>query len=66
MCTSESKEDQINALCQKVAQEHCAKLLESITDQPLADHRAAFLGMYIITLYDLKMINILYLILLIF
>ena len=44
MCTSESKEDQINALCQKVAQENCAKLLESITDQPLADHRAAFLG----------------------
>jgi hypothetical protein len=44
MCTSESKEDQINALCQKVAQEHCAKLLESITDQPLADHRAAFLA----------------------
>ena len=53
MCTSESKEDQINALCQKVAQEHCAKLLESITDQPLADHRAAFLGMNIVTLlYD--------------
>ena len=44
MCTSESKEDQINALCQKVAQENCAKLLESIIDQPLADHRAAFLG----------------------
>ena len=51
MCTSESKEDQINALCQKVAQENCTKLLESITDQPLADHRAAFLGIILHILF---------------
>ena len=52
MCTSESKEDQINALCQKVAQENCAKLLESITDQPLADHRAAFLGNFTFIIFE--------------
>ena len=59
MCTSESKEDQINALCQKVAQENCTKLLESITDQPLADHRAAFLGnfSYIIFKNSVKLIS---------
>ena len=32
MCTSESKEDQINALCQNTAQDHCVKLLELITE----------------------------------
>ena len=33
MCTSQTKEDQINELCQNAAQDHCTKLLDSITEQ---------------------------------